>query len=472
MRKVRLNMKEELKYKVIKDLVDKGSDGNLKKRAAVKLGCTIRTINRLINVYVMEGKQGFSHKSKGKAPPTKIDEEFKRDIIDNYVLNYYDANLTHYSEIVEEDYDIKISPETIRLWLIEENIISPKTHKITKKRIKKRLKEELKKASSKSKSNEIKLKLEELDRKDVHPRRERSKYFGEMIQMDASELEWINGVTWHLHVAIDDATSMVVGAYFDTEETLDGYYHVFAQILVNYGVPAMFYTDRRTVFEYISKRRLFDYDDTFTQFSYACHKLGVEIKTTSVSEAKGRVERVNETLQSRLPVELRRANVTCIEEANEFLKGYLNKFNDKFSLQLNITKSVFEPPLHKEKINQTLSVLTVRTIDGGNSVKFKNKYYMPVNRNGSDVYLPEGSKILMVETFDDKLYINALDCLYGAREIKKNLSYSKEFDSKEEIRNTRNNGQSVPRTHPWKSYEFMNFLAKQKHRPEYNQNLC
>lgn len=471
MRKVDLNMKEELKYKTIKDLVDKGVTTSSKKRASVKLGCTIRTINRLITVYVMEGKQGFSHSSKGKAPPTKIDDELKRDIIDNYVLNYYDANLTHYSEIIEEDYNTKISAETIRLWLIEENIISPKTHKITKKRIKKRLKEELKKVASKSKSNEIKLKLEELDRKDVHPRRERCKYFGEMIQMDASELEWIKGVTWHLHVAIDDATSTVVGAYFDTEETLNGYYHIFAQILTNYGVPAMFYTDRRTVFEYVSKRRLFDYDDTFTQFSYACHKLGTQIKTTSVSEAKGRVERVNQTLQSRLPVELRRANVTCIEEANEFLKRYLKKFNDKFSLQLNITKSVFEPPLDKETINQTLSVLTVRTIDGGNSIKFKNKYYIPVNRNGGDVYLQEGSKIVVVETFDNKLYINALDYLYGARQIQKNSTYSKEFDSPKD-NNTRRNGLSIPRNHPWKSQDFLNYLAKQKHRPEYNQKLC
>lgn len=472
MRKVELNMKEELKYKVIKELVDKGPSGNLKKRASIKLGCTIRTINRLITVYVMEGKQGFSHKNKGKAPPTKIDDELKRDIIDNYVLNYTDCNLTHYSEIVEEDYGAKISDETIRLWLIEEKIISPKTHKITKKRIKKRLREELKKATSKSKSNEIKLKLEELDRKDVHPRRERCKYFGEMIQMDASEYHWINGVKWHLHVAIDDATSRVVGAYFDTQETLNGYYHVFSQILTNYGVPAMFYTDRRTVFEYISKKRAFDYDDTFTQFSYACHKLGVEIKTTSVSESKGRVERVNDTFQSRLPVELRRANVTCIEEANEFLKRYLKKFNDKFSLQLNITKTVFEPPLDEEKINQTLSVLTVRTIDGGNSIKFKNKYYMPTNRNGGDVYLQEGSKVVMVETFDNKLYINALDYLYGAREIQKNSSYSKEFDSLEENKNTRNNGQTIPKTHPWKSQDFLGFLAKQKHRQESNQNLC
>ena len=471
MRKVRLNMKEELKYKVIKDLVDKGRNGN-KKKAAIKLGCTLRTVNRLITVYMMEGKQGFSHKNKGRSPSIKIDNDIKQDIIDNYILNYSDANFTHYSEIVQEDYGINVSPETIRLWFLKENIISTKTHKITRKRIKKILKEKLNKSNSKKDKNEIKLKLEELDRKDVHPRRERCKYFGEMIQMDASEYEWIEGVKWHLHVAIDDATNMIVGAYFDTQETLNGYYHVFSQILSDYGTPAMFYTDRRTVFEYRSKRKAFDYDDTFTQFSYACHKLGTEIKTTSVPEAKGRVERVNGTLQSRLPIELRRANVKNIEEANIFLKNYLKKFNDKFALQLNITKSVFEPQIDKDKINQILSVLTVRTIDGGHTVKFKNKYYIPINKHGNDVYLQEGLKVIMVETFDNKLYINALDYLYEARIIEKNLSHSKEFDHDSPITNTRNLGYTVPRNHPWKTQDFLSFLAKQKHRQEINKNLC
>lgn len=468
MRKVDLSMREELKYKVIKDLVDK--DGN-KKRAAIKLGCTTRTINRLITVYVMEGKAGFSHKNKGRSPTVKINDEIRKDIIDNYVLNYLDTNLVHYAELVYEDYGIQITDETIRLWLMQENIISPKAHRITKKRIKKRLKEELKKETSKFKSNDIKFKLEELDRKEAHPRRERSKYFGEMIQMDASEYEWVIDAKWHLHVAIDDATNTIVGAYFDLQETLNGYYHVFEQILSEYGVPAMFYTDRRTVFEYKSKRRAFDYEDTFTQFSYACHKLGVEIKTTSVPEAKGRVERVNGTLQSRLPVELRRANVRNIEEANIFLKTYIKKFNDKFSLQLNITKSVFEPQLGTEMINQILSVLTVRTIDGGNTIKFKNKYYIPIKEFGNEVYLPEGLKVIMVETLDNKLYINALDNLYLAKEIKTNSIYSKEFDSITPA-NTRSIGLKVPKNHPWKSQDFLHFLAKQKHRQETSQNLC
>ncbi|MFV0381880.1 MAG: hypothetical protein ACK5KR_06640 [Breznakia sp.] len=99
-------------------------------------------------------------------------------------------------------------------------------------------------------------KIATLDKLDAHRRRSRCKFKGEMIQMDASEYMWMRGVLWHLHVAIDDASGEIVGAYFDTQETLCGYYHVFYQILNNHGIPCMFYTDRRTVFEYKRKKHL------------------------------------------------------------------------------------------------------------------------------------------------------------------------------------------------------------------------
>ena len=120
-------------------------------------------------------------------------------------------------------------------------------------------------------SNSIKEAIAEIDSQDAHPRRPRSKYFGEMIQMDASSYCWVGDEIWHLHAAIDDATNEVVGAWFDTQETLNGYYHCLHEILHNYGIPAPFFTDRRTVFEYKRKNPLMDDDDTFTQFSYACH---------------------------------------------------------------------------------------------------------------------------------------------------------------------------------------------------------
>ena len=123
------------------------------------------------------------------------------------------------------------------------------------------------------------------------------------------------------------------------ERSRIGEIRVLYQILINHGIPAMFYTDRRTVFEYKRKDKPSDAEDTFTQFSYACHNLGIKIKTTSVPQAKGRVERLNQTLQSRLPVELRHAHITNIEEANVFLNSYIKKYNNQFALRLNSTKS-------------------------------------------------------------------------------------------------------------------------------------
>jgi transposase-like protein len=159
-----------------------------------------------------------------------------------------------------------------------------------------------------------------------------------MLQMDASQHLWFGNEKSYLHIAVDDATGAITGAYFDSQETLNGYYHVLYQILTQYGIPFMFFVDKRTVFEYKKKNISSVEEDTFTQFGYACKQLGIQIKTSSVPQAKGRVERMFQTLQSRLPLELRLAGVTSIEQANEFLKAYIKEFNAQFALPVNNTK--------------------------------------------------------------------------------------------------------------------------------------
>lgn len=125
-----------------------------------------------------------------------------------------------------------------------------------------------------------------------------------MVQMDASEFLWFGNEKTHLHIAVDDSTGTLAGAWFDTQETLNGYYHILSQILTDYGIHYQFFTDNRTVFEYNRKGETSVEKDTFTQFGYACKQLGIDIRTSSVPQAKGRVERMNATLQSRLPVRL------------------------------------------------------------------------------------------------------------------------------------------------------------------------
>lgn len=462
MRKVELRMNEEYKYRIIKKLVE--TDGN-KKRAASKLNCTVRTVNRLIIKYKSEGKSAFIHGNRGRIPSTAISLDTKNKIISLYINEYSNANFSHFCEIVHREFDIKISDTTLNKWLREEDIISPKARRRTKKLLKQQLKTKMKNSKSKKIKNDIKNSISLIDEKDAHPRRPRSKYVGEMIQMDASSFHWIDNELWHLHVAIDDADGKIVGAYFDYQETLKGYYNVLHQILTNHGLPALFYTDRRTVFEYKRKDRAFDDEYTFTQLSYACHNLGINIKTTSVPQAKGRVERLNQTLQSRLPVELKYARITNIEDANKFLNSYIKKFNDQFALQLNTTKSVYEKQPDIEEINHTLAVLSPRKIDSAHCIRFKNKYYLPVSDKNVKRYFNNKTDCMVIEAFDGSLYVNILDTLYLMEEVPEHERFSKEFDDEPDIKEKKVKKKYIPpMTHPWKRASYNNYVQKQKHR--------
>lgn len=452
-------MNEQHKYDIIKKLVD--TNGN-KKNAALKLNCSSRTINRLILKFKAEGKNGFIHKNRGRKPASTLPEDTKKKVIDLYRTVYAGANLSHFSELLLRQENIRVSDTTINHWLRKEDILSPKARRKSVNRLNADLRRRKKASKTKKEKVIIETKLEFLDRRDAHPRRPRCANFGELVQMDASPHAWFAGIITHLHLAIDDATGSIIGAYFDTQETLNAYYQITHQILTNYGVPAKFLTDRRTVFEYKRKNASSDEEDTFTQFSYACKELGIDLECTSVPQAKGRVERLNQTLQSRLNIELRLAGISTIEEANEFLKSYLKEFNALFSLPINDTKNVFEAQPTKAKINQTLAVLSSRKLDGGNCIRYKCKYYMPVKRNGESALLKKGMTAMVIESFDKHLYVNILDQLFALEEVPQREEFSKEFDLME-IKKPKKI-YIPPMSHPWKHASFLSYLAKQKHR--------
>ena len=148
-----------------------------------------------------------------------------------------------------------------------------------------------------------------------------------------------------------------------------------SSILATHSIPYKFFTDLRTVFTYQKKNSPSLDEDTYTQFAYACKKLGVLLESSSVPQAKGRIERLNQTLQSHLLIELRLAGITTIDAANEFLNSYIKEFNEKFSLSIHGSKSVFETQFSDEKINLILAVLNERTVDCGHSIQFHHNHY-------------------------------------------------------------------------------------------------
>ena len=452
MRKVGLRMKEKDKYDVIKELVD--HNGN-KNRAAMKLGISKRQVNRLIIKYKENGKSGFIHGNRSKKPINTLDKSISEDIILLYKTKYYDFNFNHFKEFLEKNENINVSYKFIYKTLFKEGILSPKARKRTKREFKKQQLLNEKKINNAMSDEQINNIINhEISLEDSHPRGEKPKYFGELIEQDGSIHAWFGDVKTCLHLAIDKATSTIVGAWFDKQETLNGYYHVLYQILTNYGIPFKFLTDNRTVFNYMSlnpDKRTSD-KDVLTQYGYACKQLGVELETTSVSQSKGLIERTNGTFQGRLVQELRLNNITTIEEANKYLiEVFVPSFNQRFALDYNKFESVFEQAPSEEKINYTLAVLTPRKIDNGNSIKYQNKYYQPYLNNGLKCFMPK-TEVLVIKAFDGDLLVAIDEQVLELKELTRNERFSKEFDEIIEVKEKKK--YIPPMSHPLKLESF------------------
>lgn len=457
-RKVELTMDEQKKYEIIKKLVD---DGGSKERAALKLGVTKRHVNRMIHGYKEHGKSYFLHGNRGRKPANTIPGKTRKLVVDLYRTKYYDCNFTHFTELLARNENIVISESSVRMILETDYILSPRVTRAKQKRVKKELKKMELNAITQTEKNKILTNLVAVE--DAHSRRPRCAYFGELEQMDVSPYLWFGNEVTSLHIAVDDATGTLVGAWFDKEETLNGYYHVFHQILKNYGIPYKFFTDRRTVFTYKKKNSPSSDEDTYTQFAYACKQLGVELESSSVPQAKGRVERMFQTLQSRLPVEMRLAGITTIDEANEFLNSYIKEFNAKFALPLNGITSVFEEQPEDEKINLILAVLTERTVDSGHCLKFQNKYYLMLNADGMQVHYRKGTKVMLIQAFDGQKYccVNDLD-IYVLEEVPEHEAKSKNLDA--DYKKPEPKKKYIPpMNHPWRRATVQKFTKQQQH---------
>ena len=448
-------MNEQIKYEIIKDVVYKRTSI---QRASVLLNCSLRNVFKLKKLFLTEGKSGFIHGNRNRKPSTALPSELVDKIITLYSNKYYDANWNHFKEILKT-IGIAISYNSLYQTLTKEGFISPKCHRKTRKNKNIELKKKI--------DDTIKLLEPETDYIAVsnlqdplksHPRKPRAKYFGELLQMDASQHLWFGEKKTHLHIAVDDATGSIVGAFFDHQETLKGYYNVLYQILTTQGIPAKLLTDNRTVFDYNKRKNPSDEKDTFTQFGYACHQLGIELSTSSIAQAKGRVERMFGTLQSRLLVELRLAGIKNVQEANEFLPSFLINFNKRFSVPSNYTISVFDNQITQEKINYILAVICNRIVDNGNSIKYKNNYYQFYENNKLICIKPK-TMCFVLEAFDGSLLASVGETIYLLKQLKRNKSNSKTFDL-EDHKEPAYKGHKPADCHPW---TYQSYKSK-KHR--------
>jgi len=330
-------------------VIHKSQEGQISvKDAATALNLSERQVIRLRKGVSINGAQALIHKNQGRPPAHKTTEELRKAIISHKSSdNYKDSNFKHFQELLAKHEKIEVSYSLIHRLLTEAGIPSPKKRRRFK----------------------------------PHRRRNRKSQEGLLIQIDATPFEWFgDDQAYALHGAIDDATGKIVGLYITKHECLQGYFEIIRQMLINQGIPVSIYSDRHSIFLSTKKGKLTIEEELAgkvcndTQFGRAMKELGITMIYARSAPAKGRVERLWGTLQSRLPVEFQIAGVKNIDEANKFLKGYINEFNQLFAVEPQNTESAFRP-LSAIDINSILCVKQKRKVDAGGVFSFYGKCF-------------------------------------------------------------------------------------------------
>lgn len=315
--------------------------------AAAALGISERQVTRLRNGVRAEGAAFLIHKNTNRCPKHAVAEETMEKIVGLYRDGRYQgANFLHFSELLAQSEGISLSYSTVRRALTDAGVESPKKRRRFK----------------------------------PHHRRKRKAQEGLLIQMDATPYDWFgDGASYALHGGIDDATGKIVGLYMTQNECLHGYFEVVRQIVEGNGAPIGIYADRHTIFrspvadklsvaEQLEGKQAAD-----TQFGRAMKELGVTLIVARSPQAKGRVERLWGTLQSRLPVDFRAHGITTVHEANVFLADYIPLFNERFGVTPELVEKAYIPTALD--LDLILCVKETRVLDNGGVFAFHGRQW-------------------------------------------------------------------------------------------------
>ena len=438
---MKLNDKERKKLEVIRKVISKEMTI---KEATCELGLSRQQIHRLINVYKKEGESGFAHKNRGKTPSNKIDCKIIEEIQQLYLDDFYDHNYEHFLEEIKDRYSISY-PSLYRC-LSSDDIISPLAHKETIKLYNERMEKAI---NGEEKIQEEIVELfqsRQISFEKAHTRRSSNKFgFGQEVQMDACEKIWFGNVVTYLHLAVDKGTKKVLFGWFEYEELTRGYFVLLYNIIINYGIPEKIKADNRNSFSN-NKNQV----DT-TQFGSICNVLGIQLETTSIPTGKPNVERENGTFKNRLIAELRHEGITEIDEANKYLNEiFIPKMNKKFSYEIDPKTSKMKPNNYSlEELNLIISEKYTRIIDNASSIKYNNKYYVPINpKTGEVTCFMKKTECTFIITYNAEYWCKIEDNYYMMLEIQdRNTTMKKEIDNNKPIEKKK---YIPPENHPWR----------------------
>ena len=254
---------------------------------------------------------GLVHKGRGQSSNHRVSVAVREYVLELVKTRYADFGPTLAIEMLLDKHGIKVGRETLRTWMVEAGMW-----------------------------------LSRKQRRSFHQPRLRRESYGELVQIDGSDHRWFEnrGERCTLLVFIDDATSRLMQLRFVPSESTDSYFEALGTYLASHCCPAAFYSDKHSVFK-VNKPDAKG-GSGMTQFGRALAELNIEIICANTSQAKGRVERANRTLQDRLVKKLRLDNVCDMEAGNAFLPEFLLRYNEHFAVQ----------PLRPEDLHRSLNV--------------------------------------------------------------------------------------------------------------------
>jgi len=311
------------------------------REAAQALGVSPRQLLRLKRAVRDRGARGVVHGNTQRASPRRTDERLLRRVLRLARGKYKGFNDTHMCEFLWLNEKILLGRETLRRILRSAGIASPRRHRPPRHR----------------------------------SRRPRRPQGGMLLQLDGSYHDWLEGRgPWLcLLSAIDDATNTLVAARFDIAEDSAGYLHLLRQTVRSRGIPLSVYTDRHGIFQV--SRSNWTLEEQLaggqrpTQVARALEQLGIELILATSPQAKGRVERLFGTLQSRLVSEMRLARVRTIEQANAFLEGFLPRFNQRFARPPAEPQSAYRPLSRSVDLDRICSLAYRSVVGNDNTVR-------------------------------------------------------------------------------------------------------
>jgi transposase len=324
------------------EVIQRVEEKRLKQKTAAELlGISERQVKRLLRRFRQQGARGLVSKRRGKPSNNQMSKETLRKVLDLLKGKYKGFGPTLACEKLVEVEGLKISDESVRQLMLAEGLWKAK------------------------KARKV----------EVHQMRERRASIGELEQMDGTDHDWFEGrgERCTLLVMIDDASGQLGALSFVEEESFFGYCGLLKQYIAAHKRPAGLYTDKHGIFRVNMPNA--GSGDNLTQFGRAMQALDIPILCANTPQAKGRVERVNQTLQDRLVKEMRLRKIDNMQDGNAYLPEFIADFNARFAVPPRSSVDAHRPLLPHQNLDQILTWQEPRLPSKNLTIQFRNVVY-------------------------------------------------------------------------------------------------